>query len=119
MCTVGFVGKGYSPAFVQNYLKIQDSLTDETPIQVTDVTDSICAPCPHRRDDLCETQDKIAELDRKHAKVLGITAGDVLTWGQAKMKIQEHFTEEVFHDICAECSWRPLGICLQAVQNLK
>lgn len=76
LCTVGYQGKGYSEEFVKNYDRISQSLKrngvkgDDTPIEVVAKTDSICSPCPSKRGDLCETQEKIEKLDNAHAKIL-------------------------------------------------
>jgi hypothetical protein len=123
LCTVGYQGKGYSPEFVKNYDSIAADLKkpagDGTLIQVVEKTDSICAPCPSKRDDLCETQAKIDQLDRAHANILSIKDGDTLTWGEAKNRIAEFFTEEAFESACAPCSWKALGICKTALVKLK
>jgi hypothetical protein len=123
LCTVGFQGKGYSPEFVANYTGIADRLRgpggDLIPIRVTEVTDSICGPCPSKRGDLCETQSKIDRLDQAHAEVLGIRGGDEMTWGEAKLKIAEKFTLEKFHESCEPCSWKTMGVCEAALIDLK
>ncbi len=115
MCTLCYTGKGYSPSFVRNYNKIDTLLKsaggDDIPIEVVSHTDSICTPCPHKRDLLCESQAVIADLDAKHAAVLALQAGEVLTWGQAKQRIAENMTLEKFEHTCATCSWKKFGIC--------
>ncbi|RYZ78407.1 MAG: DUF1284 domain-containing protein [Proteobacteria bacterium] len=54
LCAVGFQGKGYSPEFVENFKTIKSVLDsthgDQVMIEVIERTDSICAPCPSRRD---------------------------------------------------------------------
>lgn len=89
-----------------------------TPIQVTTQTDSICSPCPHRRESSCNTEAKIAVLDQSHAKALRIQAGDVLTWDEAKARIANHIDLPTFHHICATCEWKELGICESVVREL-
>lgn len=123
LCTLGFQGKGYSPEFTANYQLIVDQLNgpagDQVPITVVEHTDSICAPCPSKRDLLCATQAKIAALDKAHAEILTIKAGDVLTWGEAKQKIAANMTLEKFHSACSICSWKELGVCEAALKKLK
>ena len=89
LCSLGFQGKGYSDAFTANMSGIViDRLRapggDDTVIEVTGATDDICAPCPKRRDTLCTEQDKIAALDRRHARALGLFVGSTLTWGRSQ-----------------------------------
>jgi hypothetical protein len=42
---------------------------------------------------------------------LGIQPKQQLTWHQAKQLISEKISLDVFHQICATCSWKSLGIC--------
>src|SRR6185437_8156164 len=120
LCTVGYQGKGYSKEFVENYDRIAADLKesgpagDDTVIEVVAKTDSICAPCPSKRGDLCETQNKIDQLDRAHAKILALQTGERLTWKEAKERIAEHFSDEAFESACGPCSWKPFGICKKA-----
>src|SRR4051794_11887807 len=102
LCTLGFEGKGYSEDFVRGYseianrLRAPDGSGDSVEIRVTAVTDSICAPCPNRRDSKCTTESKIRVLDQGHSQVLTLTPGDVMTWAQAKNKIATEMTDENF-----------------------
>ncbi len=115
LCTLCYTGKGYSASFIRNYDKIAAQLNadggENTPIEVVSHTDSICKPCPHKRDLNCESQALIADLDAKHAEALGLQAGEVLTWGEAKQRIAEHMTLEKFEHTCETCSWKKFGIC--------
>ncbi len=123
LCTVGFQGKGYSPEFVQNFSDIVSILNgpqgDTTEIEVTDITDSICAPCPLKREHLCVTQEKIQSLDNNHSATLNIKPGQNITWGDAKKRIVEKMTLSEFNHACAQCGWKSLGICEQALIALQ
>jgi hypothetical protein len=125
LCTVGYLGKGYSPEFVKNYDSIAAKLKqsgpsgDQEQIMVVAKTDSICAPCPSKRGDLCETQSKIDLLDDAHARILAIQENDILSWGEAKARIAENFNDANFESACAPCSWKSLGICKKALNELK
>ncbi len=124
LCTVGFEGKGYSEPFVQGFQKIANDLRstdtgDEVLIRVTEATDSICTPCPNREGALCATEEKIQRLDQKHTSVLGLKAGQVLKWREAKQLIIERMTDQAFDQSCAPCSWKPLGMCLSALRKLR
>ncbi len=84
---------------------------DDTPITVVSTSDSICAPCPHRREATCATAEKIQTLDTAHAAALDISANEHITWGEAKQRIESRLTMTKFHDICANCEWKSAGIC--------
>jgi hypothetical protein len=121
LCSLGFQGKGYSPAFIKNYQNIIDTLKDsENPVllQVVEETDAICVPCPHRRGKRCTSQAKIETLDEAHAKILDLKAGDLYTWAEATEKIKQSFTLEIFEEVCKPCSWKELGLCRQALKKL-
>jgi len=123
-CTLGFEGKGYSEPFVARFQQIADTLRnspqgDETVIEVTLFSDSICEPCPNRRGARCETDSKIMELDRAHAALLDLKAGDRLTWSEAKKRLREKMTIELHHQVCAPCGWRTLGVCEKALRQLQ
>lgn len=123
LCSLGFAGKGYSDEFVANYSRIVEQLRgplgDETKLKVVEQTDSVCAPCPHRRGTLCETQEKIEILDKAHAEILNLVPGEILTWGEAKQRIKNHMTLEKFDQACAPCSWKQLGVCQEALEKLQ
>ncbi len=124
MCTLGFQGAGYSPGFVENFQAISDQLKgeggDEAVIEVTDHTDSICAACPHQQDAFCGSDEEfIQSLDRKHRSALELKTGDSITWGQAKKRIAANVNEDKFHEICQGCSWKDLGVCLEALKQLR
>lgn len=125
LCALNFQGRGYSPAFIENFSAIMKILTaentDDVVIEVTQHTDSICLPCPHRLDKMCTSQEKISALDRAHEEALNIKVNDKLTWEEAKNRIAKNVSLEVFHKICARCSWKEQGICetslSQFIQN--
>lgn len=121
LCALCFQGNGYSPQFIANFSELMQLLNsengDDKEIEVVDETDSICSPCPHRREKSCTSQEKILKLDKGHAQVLGIKAGEKITWGEAKKRISECMTMENFHQVCAPCDWKKLGICEGVLKN--
>lgn len=119
LCALSFKGEGYSPQFIANFTAIMQQLNaaegDAIKIAVVGDTDSICAPCPHRREKKCTSQEKILRLDQAHAAILRIQSGDVLTWGEAKQRIANMMTIEKFTTACASCEWKSLGVCEKAL----
>ncbi|MCL6284723.1 DUF1284 domain-containing protein [Ruegeria sp. 2012CJ41-6] len=123
LCALGYQGKGYSDAFTRNMdLIVQGRLRgeggDAVEIEVTAQTDSICGPCPHRRDTLCESQDKIEALDTRHAAALDLRAGDRLSWGTAKARIRARVIPGDLGVICQSCQWLEYGMCEAALRRL-
>lgn len=115
LCALNFQGRGYSPAFTDNFQRIVDafnqSSNDDVTITVTSSADSICAPCPSRMGESCAGADKIAILDAAHSKALDLRPNQQITWREAKQRISAKISLAVFHQICATCSWKPLGLC--------
>ncbi|MEM7589483.1 MAG: DUF1284 domain-containing protein [Myxococcota bacterium] len=122
LCTLGFAGKGYSPQFIRNFSRIAQQLRskegDSVKLQVVHKTDSICSACPLQQGALCKHQTRIEQLDAAHQQALGLKNGQVLTWGQAKQRIGQRVTLQRFERMCASCSWKPLGLCRNALKQL-
>jgi len=93
------------------------SRDEKTEITVVSHTDSICAPCPHRTDLTCTSQEKINQLDQAHATVLDIHPNSTITWEDAKKKIAERLSLEDFHQMCAPCEWKKFGMCEEVVRK--
>jgi hypothetical protein len=123
LCALGFEGKGYSDGFTATMHRIVVDILrapggDATRIEVTAVTDDICAPCPKRRGRLCTDQGKIARLDRAHGAALDLAAGEVITWAAAQDRMAALAPEDLDR-ICAGCSWLEMGMCKSALSRLK
>lgn len=122
MCTLGFIGEGYSFNFIKSYTTIVSRITknENTPIKVVFGTDSICTACPEKlARDLCLSQKKVGPLDKIHANILNLKDGEILTWKHAKGRIIKKMTYKNFHHACKGCSWKKLGVCETALRNLK
>lgn len=123
LCSLGFQGKGYSDGFTANMAQIVDGTLratdgDDTLIEVTGATDDICAPCPKRRGTLCTEQAKIAALDARHARALGLFVGSRLSWGDAKRRIVKRVPPGSLETLCTGCQWLELGLCEKALSDL-
>ena len=114
LCMQGFQGLGYNPDFVQNFKNILEKVHDdfyETEFEVTDAIDSLCAPCPHHQQGLCqkdaEAQERMQKMDRVVLQKLEIkngsrrTAESLFALANARLST----TTEV-KDICGHCEWR-------------
>ena len=121
LCTLGFQGKGYSPDFVENYQHIVDAIQkdEELAIQVVACEDSICRACPHQGEKGCRVEEKIQELDARHAQILRLKQGDLLSWAEAKKRLKDDMTLDGFHQACSGCEWKALGICEAALKKLR
>jgi uncharacterized protein len=123
LCSLAFQGKGYSPEFIAGFAAICERLNqpegDDIQIEITAHTDTICAPCPHKRGQVCTSQALIEGLDQAHAEILGIKPGEQISWGEAKQRIKTHMNIDKFNQACAPCAWKDLGVCEQALAKLR
>ncbi|MEP3347614.1 MAG: DUF1284 domain-containing protein [Litoreibacter sp.] len=124
LCSLGFENKGYSDAFIANMASIVEGQLrapsgEDKKLKITFQADDICAPCPKRRGTGCSEQAKIDTLDAAHAKALGLSEGDVITWGEALERIKSRITPPDLHRICKDCAWLEYGMCEAAVARLR
>lgn len=121
LCTIGFQGIGYSPHFVENYKKIVEAIQkdEELLIQVVVSEDSICSACPHQSTQGCAVEEKIQGLDARHAQILRLKQGDILSWREAKQRLKDHMTLDGFHQACSGCEWKALGVCESTLKKLR
>ncbi|AUM74056.1 DUF1284 domain-containing protein [Paracoccus jeotgali] len=121
LCSIGWAGRGYSPAFSRNMDRVvmgRLRRDPATPVQFVAGADSICAPCPHRRGQGCASAERIAGLDQAHGAALGIAPGAAMTWAQAEARARRLDPDDLDR-ICAACQWLPLGLCKSALAALK
>ncbi|OFZ54728.1 MAG: hypothetical protein A2428_00885 [Bdellovibrionales bacterium RIFOXYC1_FULL_54_43] len=120
LCALGFMGKGYSREFIANFNAIVEQLRTSSPeIEVVMNSDSICSACPSRNDGVCAAEHKVKMLDEAHAEALGLKSGETLSWGDAKRRLADRMSLELFERACAPCAWKTLGMCRDALRDLK
>ncbi|MBI4308042.1 MAG: DUF1284 domain-containing protein [Chloroflexi bacterium] len=125
LCVLGFRGKGYSAAFVENMARVVGHirLEKDTPVRVLLKPDDICHPCPFRLDDRCrrkpDAEERVQVHDADVMARLGVLGGAMLPWSEIEARIAKHIAPEDLHQICRTCSWLSLGYCTEGVSELK
>ena len=117
LCTQGYSGKGYSPAFVENMNAITAILrtNPETPVDIVFSTDDICAHCPKKLgEDSCERNDKVKRIDQKVIGYFGIEEKEY-SYREITAQISAGMTPEMMDDICGECNWYPISACKRKI----
>ncbi|MBP0974189.1 MAG: DUF1284 domain-containing protein [Oscillospiraceae bacterium] len=113
LCIGFFEGKGYSPAFVQHMTRIIAYLEQTAPpVTLTCACDVICQACPHCRDGICETAEKVLRYDKAVLSCCGLQEGDTLPYPL----LREHVAAEILakhrlSGVCGDCSW--FSVCRQ------
>ncbi len=106
MCMAYFVGRGYSEAFSAHMAALLESLTPETPVGLTAGTDAVCAACPHNREGVCETADKVSGYDRAVLALCGLEEGQVLPFGSFTALVQARILAPGRRAaLCGDCQW--------------
>lgn len=120
LCSVAYKGMGYSAAFIRNYDKVVEEITkdDETKIQVVYGLDTICSKCPHQKGHHCADEKVVQKLDQAHASILGLHDKEVLTFREAKNRLRENMSLDLFFEACKPCEWQKMGVCEAALKNL-
>ena len=65
MCLSFFRGKGYSEGFTAHMAKIKEELESDPAqlIEIVQTMDVICVACPHNKQGVCDTQEKVERYD--------------------------------------------------------
>lgn len=115
LCMLTYVGKGYSPAFVDNYEAIAARLSAGEEIEIVDGPDDICAPL------LCGAQphclgESVAERDRKAAGAVAmllampVAIGAVIRPNALLLgRLRRAFAAGSIRTACTGCEWS--GLC--------
>jgi len=122
LCIQGFVGKGYSPAFVANMRRIVEELEEEVPVTVVEDPDSICRACPNLEPTGCAlhgdgTERGIVAQDREVLRRLGLVAGETLSYAAILERIQTSIRPNDLDQICGSCPWLALGHCREGLRS--
>ena len=120
LCLHGFRGLGYSDAFVANMRQVKERLeADSTIVEVRPAPDAICTACPHLHTRPQCTRDGGSDRDRAVAAALGIVPGTVQSWQYWVALVARRMSPALMAEICGDCSWFPLGYCVEGIAALR
>ncbi len=125
LCLQGFRGEGYSPDFIDNMAAIHTRLQShpETRIRVTDSPDHFCAACPNLKEGCTlrgpDFEQHIVSQDRQVLDLLGLKAGQEVTWAEVLQRIGSRARGEMLDGICGDCQWLSLGYCQEGIERLR
>lgn len=113
-CTALFSGHGYDESFTKAMTAAVEVLQNGEPIELVSGPDGLCAACPNRmKGGGCALgTDDVLCRDRAAFQVLGLAAGESLSWRQAG-KLLSQVTERDFQTVCGNCRWQKEGLCSQ------
>lgn len=113
MCLSYFEGKGYSNDFVSHMSDIQKELEKNPKVRIKNRTDEICRCCPNKKEDICETEEKVNAYDNQVMDLCGLKLGEEMNWNFFRLLVEE----KILHankreEICGDCQWNSIcGHC--------
>ncbi len=114
LCLLTYMGKGYSPAFVENYDRIAKRLSDGEDIVMVEGPDDICAPISAAQDAHCH-RDSVGDRDQKAAEDVGHLLGIPISTGVPVpnspalfQRMRAGFASGQTRSACSGCEWSSL-----------
>ena len=111
LCIRFFQGKGYSAAFTDHMSKVVQRLEENDPeVMLLRECDTLCECCPHERDGVCESAEKVRRYDESVLALCHLQPGEILRWSDLK-----HLADAIIlasgrlADVCSDCQWH--GLC--------
>lgn len=115
LCMLTFVGKGYTPDFVENYRVIAKRLSAGEAIEIVEGPDDLCQPLTHAADAHCFGESvklRDGQAAAAVAELLGqpICPGAVIVPDAALLtRLRLAFSEGSVRKACSGCEWS--GLC--------
>jgi hypothetical protein len=121
LCVLTFMGKGYTPAFIENLGRVADSLTKGAAIVIVEGIDDVCAAMHNEKGALCESgehclgarskiRDRLALVALSEALDRPLPIGGTIHLSPADYhRLRRLFTEGKIRQACEGCKWN--GLC--------
>lgn len=114
LCMLTFVGKGYTAAFTENYIRIAARLSAGEDILVVEGPDDVCAPMLGEAGMHC-LNESVADRDGKASAavevLLKLPAGPGASIRPSEdllLRMRQAFAAGAIRDACQRCEWSPL-----------
>jgi len=109
ICLHFFTGEGYTREFVDNLNKVLSKAEVGEEIEVINSADDVCIKCPHLKEGICSYkegfEEEIRKMDLRACKLLEISYGTRIKWGDIKRRLKNVLKEWIKH-YCKECQYR-------------
>lgn len=114
LCMLTYVGRGYTPAFVENYGGVVARLSRRASIRLVDGPDDICAPIQHIASAHCYN-DSVGERDRLARDAVQSLLGAAVDLDREfsldtamLTRFREAFSQGQTRAACNGCEWSDL-----------
>lgn len=117
LCSVLFLGSGYSRDFVSNMTDVVERLKNGCDLELKTSPDSICSSCPNLLENGACFLDKkprgeeIHSLDKSVLAAFGLSENEIYSSSEVYGKISKIITEPLFLGFCEGCRWQKEGYC--------
>ena len=108
LCIQKFTGHGYSADFTAHMTAVVSELAEnpKTAVTLSKGCDDLCSRCPHNRDGICTSLEKVASMDQKVLESCGLSGGEELPWqALADLAKKQIFETTEFFKVCGGCQW--------------
>ncbi|WP_330217726.1 DUF1284 domain-containing protein [Allorhizobium undicola] len=109
-----FVGEGYSPAFIANYRRIAERLTQGEEIEMIEGPDDLCRPLCHDPQTHC-FRESVRGRDAAAAKAVSALIGRPVDAGMRFLpdaamiaRLRQAFAKGSIRAACRDCEWTSL-----------
>ena len=125
LCMLTFVGKGYTEAFTENYIRIAARLSAGEDILVVEGPDDVCGPMLGEPGMHC-LNESVTDRDIKASAaveaLLGVSAGPGASIRPSidfLQRMRAAFAQGLIRDACERCEWSPLctGIAISGFDD--
>ncbi len=108
LCSEFFRGMGYSAEFTENMKSVLERLnTGDSEIVLTVGADAVCCRCPHNKDGVCETSEKVTRYDNAVLDLCRLSEGEVIKWKDFKKLVREKIIlAGRLTEVCGDCEWQ-------------
>ena len=121
LCMLTYLGKGYTPAFVQNYSTIVQRLNEGEPIELVEGPDTLCQPMLDEPGCHCRNE-SVRDRDRTAAADIALALGRPLEKGnsiildrQTLSFLRDAFANGSIRKACQGCEWQ--NMCSAIARN--
>lgn len=110
LCIQFFEGKGYSDSFTSNMSNVINNINNDLYIQIVTNKDVICNGCPNLENDVCNSQHKVGEIDKKVLTLCGFKENEIIKAKDFFQRVNEKIIKaNKLKEVCKNCEW--LYIC--------
>ncbi|MGB8603149.1 MAG: DUF1284 domain-containing protein [Rhizomicrobium sp.] len=110
LCTLTYIGRGYSPAFTTNMDAVCARLCAGESVLIVSGPDDICAPLHNSEHDHCHAA-SVTARDAAAAAALSLVVGTSLTPRDHLIRWRKEFAAGTIRRACTGCPWQ--GLCTE------